>query len=612
MIFSRPPAGARRVSSELREALWACRFAFAGVAVMSGVINILYLTGSFYMLEVYDRVLPSRSIPTLIALSILAVALYAFQGVMDMIRSRVLVRIGAALDERLSGRVFDAVLLMPLRTRLPGDGLASLRDLEQVRAFLSSTGPSALFDLPWMPIYLAVCFLFHPYIGIAALIGAMILASLTIFTEFLTRSPSRSAITHAAMRSTLAEAGRRNAEVVRALGMSGRMANLWGDANAKYMANQQRAADVAGGLGALSKVLRFALQSMVLGLGAYLVIQQQATAGIIIASSILVSRALAPVELAIANWKAFVSARQSWRRLSELLGVLAQEGEPMTLPAPRTNLIVESVAAAPPGVQRVVVQDVSFVLKAGQALGIIGPSASGKSSLARLIVGVWVPVRGKVRIDGAAMDQWASGELGKHIGYLPQDVELFAGTVAQNIARYEPDAPSDAVIAAAKTANVHDMIIRLPEGYDTQIGESGAVLSAGQRQRVALARALYRDPFLVVLDEPNSNLDAEGDKALTQAIMKVRARGGIVIVIAHRRSALTAVDQVLALLNGKPQAFGPRDDVLAKLFRPQPAPAPPPAADVPAVIISPAAATAAAAGSNAALRLVGEGTGTGS
>jgi len=611
MSISSPLAGPRKVSSELSEALWACRAAFGGVALMSGAINILYLTGSFYMLEVYDRVLPSRSIPTLIALSILALTLYAFQGTLDMIRSRILVRIGAALDERLSGRVYDAMLMLPLRTRKQGDGLSSLRDLEQVRAFLSSSGPSALFDLPWMPIYLFICFLFHPLIGIAAMIGAMILASLTIFTEFLTRSPSRSAIVHAALRSNLAEAGRRNAEAVRAMGMSARMGRMWGDANAKYLASQQRAADVAGGLGALSKVLRFALQSLVLGLGAYLVIQQQATAGIIIASSILVSRALAPVELAIANWKAFVSARQGWRRLSELLGVLAQESEPMALPAPRANLIVDNVAAAPPGVQRIVLQDVSFALKAGQALGVIGPSASGKSSLARLVVGVWLPVRGKVRIDGAAMDQWAPGELGKHIGYLPQDVELFAGTVAQNIARYEPDASSEAVIAAATAAGVHDMIIRLPEGYDTQIGEGGAVLSAGQRQRVALARALYGDPFLVVLDEPNSNLDAEGDKALTQAISGVRARGGIVIVIAHRRSALAAVDQVLALLNGRPQALGPRDEVLAKLFRPQPAPAPgaPAAATVPAATVPAAAAAASSAG---ALRLVAESTGTAS
>jgi PrtD family type I secretion system ABC transporter len=597
------PFPGKASSSELRDALWMCWSAFVGVALLSGVINILYLTGSFYMLEVYDRVLPSRSIPTLIGLSVLALTLYVFQGVLDMLRARILVRIGAALDERLSARVYDVVVQLPLRTRMPGDGLVALRDLDQVRAFLSSGGPPAMFDLPWMPIYILICFIFHPWIGIAALIGALILATITIFTEFMTREPTREATTHAAQRNSLAESGRRNAEVMRAMGMAGRIGALWGDANAKYMASQRRVADVAGGLGSFSRVLRFTLQSMVLGLGAYLVIQQQATAGIIIASSILVSRALAPVELAIANWRGFVAARQSWRRLSELLGKLAAETEPMVLPPPRATLTVESVAAAPPGIQRVVVQEVSFGLKAGQALGIIGPSASGKSSLARLIVGVWIPVRGKVRIDGAAMDQWSPALLGRHIGYLPQDVELFFGSVAQNIARHEPDASSDAVVAAATAAGVHDLIVRLPEGYETQIGDSGTVLSAGQRQRIALARALYKDPFLVVLDEPSSNLDAEGDKALTDAILRVRERGGIVIVIAHRRSALAAVDQVLALAQGRAQAFGPRDEVLAKLFKtPQPAPA------AAAQILAAAAGSAAATG----LRLVGEGAGSGS
>jgi ATP-binding cassette subfamily C protein len=569
MSVLRPFAAQRPVSSELRDALRLCWSAFVGVALLSGVINILYLTGSFYMLEVYDRVLPSRSVPTLIGLSVLALTLYAFQGVLDLLRSRILVRIGAALDERLSQRVYDIVVQLPLRTRIPGDGLVALRDLDQIRAFLGSSGPPAMFDLPWMPVYLLICFLFHPWIGIAALVGALILASLTIFTEVMTRNPTRAAMQHAALRNGLADAGRRNAEVMRAMGMAGRIGHLWSDANAKYMASQGQVADVAGGLGSFSRVLRFTLQSFVLGLGAYLVIQQQATAGIIIASSILVSRALAPVELAIANWRGFIAARQSWRRLTDLLGTVKPETTPMTLPAPRANITVEGVAATPPGVQKVVVQDISFGLKAGQALGIIGPSASGKSSLARLIVGVWTPVRGKVRIDGAAMDQWSPAELGKHVGYLPQDVELFFGTVAQNIARHEPDAPSEAVIAAAKAAGVHDLIIRLPEGYSTQIGESGVELSAGQRQRIALARALYKDPFLVVLDEPSSNLDAEGDKALTDAILGVRQRGGIAIVIAHRRSALAAVDQVLALALGRAQAMGPRDEVLAKLFRPQ-------------------------------------------
>jgi ATP-binding cassette subfamily C protein len=536
-------------------------------------------------------VLPSRSIPTLVGLSVLALTLYAFQGVLDVLRSRILVRIGRALDERLSARVYDVVVQLPLRTRAP-DGLVALRDLDQIRSFLSSGGPPALFDLPWMPIYILICFIFHPWIGVAALVGALILATITIFTEFMTREPTRTATAHAAQRNSLADAGRRNAEVMRAMGMAGRMGVMWGDANTKYMDSQSRVADVAGGLGSFSRVLRFTLQSLVLGLGAYLVIQQQATAGIIIASSILVSRALAPVELAIANWRGFVGARQSWRRLTDLLGTLAQESEPMSLPPPRASLTVENVAAAPPGVQRVVVQDVSFGLKAGQALGIIGPSASGKSSLARLIVGVWIPVRGKVRIDGAAMDQWSPAQLGQHVGYLPQDVELFFGTVAQNIARHEVEPQSDVVVAAAKAAGVHDMIVRLPEGYETQIGDNGTVLSAGQRQRIALARALYKDPFLVVLDEPSSNLDAEGDKALSEAIMRVRQRGGIAIVIAHRRSALAAVDQVLALMHGQQQAFGPRDEVLAKLFnKPQQAPPAAAAAQLLAAATGPAAAT---------------------
>lgn len=588
------PAARPAPSSALKEAMAACSHAFIGVALMSGLINILYLTGSFYMLEVYDRVLPSRSVPTLVALSLLAVTLFAFQGVLDVIRSRIMIRVAATLDERLSGRVYDIVVLLPLRTKGQGDGLAPLRDLDQIRAFLASTGPLALFDLPWMPIYLIICFLFHPWIGIAALVGATILTSMTLMSEFMTRDPSRTAVTHAGARNSLAEAGRRNAEALHAMGMAPRMAKVWGEINVKYLASHQRTSDVAGGLGAISKVLRFTLQSGVLGLGAYLVIQQQATAGIIIASSIIVARALAPVELAIANWKQFVSARQSWRRLSDFLSAMDKGPEPMALPAPKSVLSVEAVTATPPGTQRLVVQDVTFNLKAGQGLGIIGPSASGKSSLARLIVGVWSPMRGKVRVDGAALDQWSPAEFGKHVGYLPQDVELFAGTVSQNIARFEPDASSEAVIAAAEAAGVHDMIVRLTDGYDTQIGEGGTALSAGQRQRVALARALYRDPFLIVLDEPNSNLDSDGDKALTQAITGARARGAIVVVVAHRPSALAGVDQVLAMVGGRTHTIGPRDEVLAKLFGPQP-----PAGGAPGV------QAAAAAGGTGGLRLAG-------
>jgi PrtD family type I secretion system ABC transporter len=599
--------------SELRQAMKACSHAFIAIAVMSGLINILYLTGSFYMLEVYDRVLPSRSVPTLVALSILALTLFAFQGILDVIRSRVMVRIAATLDERLSARVYDIVVQLPLKTRAQGDGLAPLRDLDQIRAFLVSTGPLALFDLPWMPFYLLICFLFHPWIGVVALIGAILLTSLTLLSEFMSRTPSRMAGQHVGIRNSLAEAGRRNAEVLQAMGMAKRMGKIWGEANTKYLASHQTTSDVAGGLGAISKVLRFTLQSGVLGLGAYLVINGQATAGVIIASSIIVARALAPVELAIANWKGFVAARMSWRRLSDVLKAMDTNVEPTTLPAPKSQLVIENVSAGPPGVQKVVIQDVTFSLKAGQGLGVIGPSASGKSSLARLIVGVWTPLRGKVRLDGAAIDQWTSTDLGPHIGYLPQDVELFAGTVAQNIARFEEEPPPDAVIGAAQAAGVHDMIVRLPEGYDTQIGENGSVLSSGQRQRIALARALYRDPFLVVLDEPNSNLDADGDKALAQAIVKVRQRGGIVVVVAHRPSALAGVDTVLAMINGKAHAMGPRDEVLAKLFGPpQQGGAPPAGAPMPAAAtaggVSMVAATAAG-GAPAPLRLVGEAAG---
>src|SRR3954447_9815706 len=313
------PVNRAAAPSELRQALSECWHAFIAIALMSGLINILYLTGSFYMLEVYDRVLPSRSVPTLVALSLLALTMFAFQGVLDVIRSRVMVRVAATLDERLSAKVFDIVVQLPLRTRAQGDGLAPLRDLDQIRSFLVSTGPLALFDLPWMPIYLLICFLFHPWIGVAALVGALILTSLTLMSEFMTRGPSRTAVTHASARNSLAEAGRRNAEALHAMGMAPRMARIWGDINVKYLASHQRTSDVAGGLGAISKVLRFMLQSGVLGLGAYLVIQQQATAGIIIASSIIVARALAPVELAIANWRGFVAARQSWRRLSDFL-----------------------------------------------------------------------------------------------------------------------------------------------------------------------------------------------------------------------------------------------------------------------------------------------------
>jgi ATP-binding cassette subfamily C protein len=557
--------GVRR--SELGDALRACRSAFIGVGVMSCMINLLYLTGSIFMLEIYDRVLPSRSIPTLVGLVILAGGLYIAQGALDLIRGRILVRIGTSLDETLNARVFETVVRLPLMVGGRNEGLQPLRDLDNVRSFLSSMGPGAFFDLPWLPFYLAICFAFHVMIGLTALVGAIILVTLTVATEFMSRAPAREAMGLAARRNDLAATSRRNAEVLVAMGMSGRLTKRWSAANEKYLAGNQHASDVAGGLGAIAKVMRMTLQSAVLAVGAYLVIHQEATAGIIIAGSILSARALAPVDLAIAHWKSFVAARQSWHRLNRLLESLPAQSAPTQLQDPSKRLSVEGVSIVPPGDQRVIVQDVTFALEAGSGLGVIGPSGSGKSSLVRALVGVWQPFRGKVRLDGAALDQWSSDALGRHLGYLPQDVELFAGSVAQNICRFDTEAGSAAIIAAAKDAGVHEMIIKMRDGYDTQIGEQGTALSAGQAQRVALARALYGDPFLIVLDEPNSNLDTEGDEALTRAVRSARERGAVVVVVAHRPIGIEAVDQLLVLRDGRMQAFGPKEQVLGQVLQ---------------------------------------------
>ena len=553
--------------SELAQALASCRGAFIATGLMSGMSNILMLTGAIFMLEIYDRVLPSRSIPTLVALVILAAVLFTAQGLLDMIRGRVLIRIGARLDEQLSPRVYETIVRLPLKVGNRSDGLQPLRDLDSVRSFLSGPGPTALFDLPWLPIYLAICFAFHPYIGLAALVGAIVLGCLTLMTEVLTREPTQEATRFGTTRTALAEASRRNAEAMKAMGMMPRIAALWHDANNKYMHSQQRASDVAGGFGSASKALRMMLQSAVLAVGAYLVINQLATGGIIIAGSILSARALAPVDLAIANWKGFVGARQSWQRLTRLLAALPPLVVPMALQPPQKSLLVEGITVAPPGSDRIVVQDASFNLQAGHGLGIIGPSGSGKSSLARMLIGVWQPVRGRIRLDGASLDQWPPDILGASIGYVPQDVDLLAGTVAQNIARFATPVDANMVISAATAAGVHELIVGLPDGYETQVGEGGTALSAGQAQRIALARALYGDPFLVVLDEPNSNLDSEGDEALSRAIMGVRARGGIVIVVAHRPSAIASVDQLLMMQQGRVQAFGPKEEVLARVVQ---------------------------------------------
>jgi ATP-binding cassette subfamily C protein len=537
------------------------------IAGFSAVINILALTGSMFMMEVYDRVLPSRSVPTLVGLLVLALVLYLFQGLMDALRGRLLVRIGLRLDQAISNRVYATVMRLPIQAPKRGESIQPLRDLDTLRGYLSGPGPTAFFDLPWVPLYLAICFTFHFWIGVTVLAGALVLVSLTLLSELLAQGSASDANRVSNQRARLAETSRRNAEALMALGMSGWIVDRWQALNRGFLKGQAEAGDLAAGLGALGRAFRMMLQSGVLAVGAYLVINQQASAGIIIASSILSARALAPVDLAISHWRSFVAARQARQRLNKLLTLLPEARTPTALPKPQQELSVEGVSAAPPDVQRAVVNEVTFALKAGHGLGVIGPSASGKSSLARVLVGLWPAARGAVRLDGATLDQWTPDGLGRHVGYLPQDVELIEGTVAENIARFDPGASAEAIIAAATAAGVHELVLSLPQGYDTPIGEQGSALSAGQQQRIALARALYGDPFLVVLDEPNSNLDVDGDEALTKAILGARARGAIVVVVAHRPSALAGVDHVLALNGGRQQAFGPKDEVLAKVLR---------------------------------------------
>jgi PrtD family type I secretion system ABC transporter len=545
-----------------------CRMAFVNVAAISAVINCLFLIGPLFMLEVYDRVLPSHSIPTLVALLGIVVVLYLCQGVLDLLRNRILARAGAVIGASASSSVFRASIQASLHPRQPGQAMEPVRDLDQIRAFLGGPCPGALFDLPWIPVYMAVCFVFHAWIGYAALGGAVLLLALTWLTDLASRKPVLVAGRHALLRGALGDDSCRNAEVVRALGLEDRLASRWAARNHDLTSAQMRLSDIASAFGALSKSFRMFLQSGVLALGAYLAIGGEVSSGAIVASGILVSRALAPVELSIANWRNFIAARQSWGRLGQSLkdSDLRQH---MPLPAPKSTLQVDALAIAAPGSDRIILADASFTIEAGTAVAVIGPSAAGKSSLARSLVGLWAPSSGTVRLDGASLDHWDRQELGRHIGYLPQDVELFAGTIADNIGRHDPEAFSEDIIAAARAADIHDMILALPLGYNTPIGPGGGTLSMGQRQRVGLARALYGDPFLVVLDEPNSNLDSNGEAALTRAIGSVRERKGIVIVIAHRASALAACDMVMMVSEGRARMLGRREDVV-QTVRPYP------------------------------------------
>lgn len=553
--------------SELGTALSSLRGWLAGVGLFSGVINLLALTGSIFMLQVYDRVLTSRSVPTLVALLAIAAGLYALQGALDVIRGRLLVRMGGRLDEMLGERIYKIVLQLPLRMGPAGNAVQPVSDLDTIRSFLGGQGPVALLDLPWMPIYLAFVFLLHPLLGLLAVAGALVLLALTLATHRLSGQPAHEAAVEAMRRQAMTAAGRRNAEVLQAMGFADRLTARWLWTNSRYLAAQERASDVTGGFGAISKVARALLQSAMLALGAWLTIKGEVSGGVIIASSITSSRALAPIELAIANWKGFLAAREGYCRLDKLFEALPVQPAPLELPAPTRELTVEGMSGGSPNARTPIVRDITFKLRAGDGLGVIGPSAAGKSTLVRSIVGAWPLLEGSVRLDGATFDQRSPSDLGRHIGYVPQTIELFDGTVAENIARFAETPDARAIVAAAQAADIHDMILRLPDGYGTRIGEDGAALSAGQRQRLALARALYGDPFLVILDEPNSNLDAEGEAALTRAIHGVRERGGIVIVVAHRPSAIAAVNLLAVMAEGALQAFGTKEDVLRRTVR---------------------------------------------
>lgn len=537
---------------------------FLFIFIVSGVVNVLALTGSFYMLQIYDRALTSHSIPTLLALSALAIGLYLIQGLLDVSRSQILVRLGARVDHKLAPIAHRVTIDMPRFGFSTAEAAERGRDVDTIRSFLGGQGPIALFDLPWIPLYLAFVYFLHPWLGIMTFAGALILTTLTLMTELLTQRHTSSLQKAALSRSALIDMHARNAEVIRAMGFSGRAIERFAKVNAEHLDLQTRTTDITGTLSGISKVLRMVLQSAVLGLGAFLTITGELTAGSIIAASVAAARALAPVDLAIGQWKNVVAARKSYARLSDTLTAIEDVPVTVKLPRPQRSLKVERITVAAPATGMVVLSDVALELRAGQAAGIIGPSGGGKSTLARGMTGVWPLLRGNVRLDEADLSQWAPDDLGQYIGYLPQEVALLDATVSENICRLDPDADGAKILAAAKTAGVHDLIVRLPQGYETPLGPNGTSLSAGQRQRVALARALYNDPFLVVLDEPNSNLDAEGEAALTQAIFSVRARGGIVIVVAHRPSALAAVDMLGVIQNGRLAAFGPRDEILTQ------------------------------------------------
>lgn len=547
---------------------------------LSGIINVLALTSAFYMMQIYDRALMSGSVPTLALISLFALGLFAFQGGLDIIRSQILHRIGARFDDRVAPDVHQMTIEMPRYGYSIGESLERGRMVDTLRNFFGGPALVALLDLPWMPIFVAFVFFLHPYLGALTIGGAVVLTLLTIMTEVLTRKANRDVSRAAAIRSSVAEANARNADVIRAMGFSGNAIKLFRQANEDHLRLQAGSSDVTRTIGAISKVLRMMLQSAVLGLGAYLTIIGDMTAGSIIAASVASARALAPIDATIANWKNITMAKNAFTKVRETIAALPDAPKHMELPDATETFSADNITVVAPATGKVILADVSVRLEAGQALGLIGPSGGGKSSLMRAIAGVWPVLRGHVRLDRADLSQWSEEAISRSFGYLPQDYTLFDTTIARNIARLSDPEP-EKVIAAAKAAGVHDMIVAMPDGYETQLGANGVNLSGGQRQRIALACALYGDPFVVLLDEPNSNLDAEGERAVSDAIRSVRDRGGIVVVIAHRPSALEQVDLVGIIQDGALVRMGPKSEIMK--VKPVPAPAPAPDA-APAVM----------------------------